>query len=115
MSIPVRGPAGEPGTVDVARPDYVSSDSFNTRTTHTVVIFNSPFTISGIDEAQPAGSYDIDRDEELIDIVSRLVWRRVATFMHLPARGMSSSTTHLVPINPDELEAALRLDSETAK
>ena len=57
----------------------------NTRTTHTTVRFTAPFSLSGVDEIQPPGDYAIAEDEELIDGLSWLAYRRVATFIHLPA------------------------------
>lgn len=84
------------------------------RTTHSIAHFNSPFILGGVDGLQPAGDYDIDQDEELIEGVSRLAWRRVATFIHLPARSVGGPVSQLVAIDHTELEAALRHDQEKA-
>lgn len=46
--------------------------------------------------------------------MSWLAWPRVATFIHLPARTVKSSTSQLVAIDYAELETALRLDRENA-
>ncbi|YBV95236.1 hypothetical protein M1D80_16550 [Phyllobacteriaceae bacterium JZ32] len=82
------------------------------RTTQTVVRFSSPFLLPGFDAPQPAGDYRVDQDEELIEVFSRLAWRRVSAFIHLPAIGMNPQTHQMVPIDPAELEAALEKDHQ---
>lgn len=84
------------------------------RTTHSIAHFEAPFLLGGLGEAQPAGDYDIDHDEELIDGMSWLAWRRVATFIHLPARSVTGLVSQLVAVDHDELESALRRDQEKA-
>ena len=84
------------------------------RTTHSIAHFEAPFMIGGLDGQLPAGDYDIDHDEELVDGISWLAWRRVATFIHLPARTVKSRTSQLVAIDFAELETALRRDQENA-
>ncbi|RWH73444.1 hypothetical protein [Mesorhizobium sp.] len=81
-----------------------------TRTTPTVVRFNAAFMLPGIDEPQPAGEYRVDLDEESLEGASRTAWRRVATFIHLPAISAKGSTQQMVPIEPASLEAALDKD-----
>jgi hypothetical protein len=60
---------------------------------------------------QPAGDYRVDHDEEAIDGVSRIAWRRVGSFIHLPAIAAQGLTQQMVPINSADLEAALAKDS----
>ena len=50
-------------------------------TTQTVVCFSSTFRLPDFDAPQPAGSYRVDHDEESNESVSRLAWRRVASFI----------------------------------
>ena len=83
-----------------------------TRTTQTVVRFSSAFLLPGFDAPQPAGEYRVDQDEESIDGLSRLAWRRVAAFIHLPAIAMQIPTQQMVPINPADLDAALEKDHQ---
>ncbi|MFU0507482.1 hypothetical protein [Pseudaminobacter sp. NGMCC 1.201702] len=83
-----------------------------TRTTQTVARFSSPFLLPGFDAPQPAGDYRIDQDEELIEVFSRLAWRRVGAFIHLPAISATGSTQQMVPINPADLDAALEKDKQ---
>ena len=83
-----------------------------TRSTQTVARFSSPFLLPGFDAPQPAGDYRVDQDEEAIDGISRLAWRRVGAFIHLPAIAANSSTQQMVPINPEDLDAALEKDRQ---
>jgi hypothetical protein len=82
------------------------------RTTQTVVSFSSAFLLPGFDMPQPAGDYRVDQDEETIEGLSRLAWRRVAAFIHLPAIAPNGSTRQMVPITPADLDAALQKDQE---
>lgn len=82
------------------------------RTTQSVVHFSSQFVIRGLDAPQPAGDYDVDHDEELIEGLSWLAYRRVATFIHLPAIAAKTQIRQVMQIDPAELEAALQKDRE---
>lgn len=77
------------------------------RTTRTHVTFNGPFGLAEIDGQLPAGTYDIDTDEEVIEGNERTVYVRTATLIHV--RGLG--TTRTVTIDPSGLAAALRNDS----
>jgi hypothetical protein len=83
-----------------------------TRTTSRTVTFTHPFALNGVDGVQPAGSYVVETDEELVDSLSFPVYRRTATWLHLPRsdggtnRGMAMSQTAL--IDPDELDRVLQ-------
>ena len=83
-----------------------------TRTTQTVVRFSSAFLLPGFDAPQPAGEYRVDQDEESIDGLSRLAWRRVAAFIHLPAIALQVPTQQMVPINPASHDSALEKDHQ---
>jgi len=86
------------------------------RTKHTTVKFTAPFSLRGVDEIQPPGDYAIDEDEEVIDGLSWLTYRRVATFIHLPAVSSTDRLKNqLVAIDHSELEAAIRQDEDQAR
>ncbi len=74
------------------------------RTTRRIVTFTRPFFLSEVDGEQPPGSYNVDTDEELIEGLSFLAYRRVATFLHLPSISTRSGMTQMVPIDPSDLE-----------
>jgi hypothetical protein len=78
-----------------------------TRTVRKTVTFTRPFALAGVEGMQPAGTYDIDTDEETIDDVSFIAWRRVATMIHLRKDG----ATQVYPVDPAELESALFRDA----
>jgi hypothetical protein len=46
----------------------------------------------------------------LIDGLSFLAYRRVATLLHLPATSSRVGVTEIVTVNPSELDAALKRD-----
>ena len=78
-----------------------------TRTAHSTVTFTRPFVLVGIAGVQPPGTYGIDTDEETIDAVSFLAWRRVTTTIAIPRDGATSVWT----IDPVDLEASLMRDA----
>ena len=77
-----------------------------TRTTSRQLTFRRPFLLSGFDSMQPAGTYTVDTEEELIDALSFSAWKRVATVMQLPRGG----ATEYLPVDPDELSEAQMRD-----
>lgn len=81
------------------------------RTTNRTVAFTRPFSMSGIDGALPAGTYEIRTEEESIDSVSFLAFRRVATVLDVTSRGETRSYT----IDPAELDAALFIDGRAVQ
>jgi hypothetical protein len=76
------------------------------RTTHEAVTFERSFSLSAIDEIQPAGTYVVEVDEELIEGLSFLAYRRVATTIHLPLRGGGAGSRQAIRVDPHELAAA---------
>ena len=86
-----------------------------TRTTTKTVKFARPFALSGLDGPQPAGTYTIETDEELIPTLSFTAYRRAATWLRLPARregeAPSAGLSEVAAIDPVELDAALARDA----
>ena len=81
------------------------------RTSRRTVTFARPFSLRGIDGEQPAGTYLVETDEELIPGLSFLAWRRVATVMFLPSRAGDPVLGRIATIDPLELEAARARDA----
>ncbi len=77
------------------------------RTTRETVTFDQPFSLEGIDGVQPAGTYVVDVDEELIEGLSFLAYRRVATTIYLPMASGGSGSVQAVRVDPRVLDAAL--------
>ena len=86
-----------------------------TRTKRSIAHFAAPFALRGLDGIQPAGDYDIDEDEEVIEGLSWLAYQRVATFIHVPAKSSNAPRMQLVAIDHAELEMALEKDQEASK
>ena len=78
------------------------------RTTRTTISFSQPFKLRDLDEIQPAGDYLLDTEEELIEGLSRLAYRRVATLLHSTSR--PQGRTEVLSVSPAELDAALEKD-----
>lgn len=77
------------------------------RTTTKSVSFQRPFAMKGSDHLYPAGAYEVVTDEELIDGLSFLAYRRVSTMMFVPTAGGSS--IEMITIDPADLaDAQLR-------
>ena len=83
-----------------------------TRTTSFIVGFASPFLLPGFETPQPPGEYHVEQDEETIEGISWLAWRRVATFIYLPAVSVAGTASQLVRVDPTEFEAVLEKDRE---
>jgi hypothetical protein len=82
------------------------------RTTSKTVTFVHPFNLSGMDEEQPAGTYTVETDEELLQTWSLSAYKRVSTLIRLPARPRSTVLTQIVEVNPLELAAVLARDAQ---
>jgi ribulose 1,5-bisphosphate carboxylase large subunit-like protein len=88
-------------------------DPMTGRTSHKIVTFARPFSLSGIDEVQPAGSYTVETNEELLPGLSFPAYRRVATLIFLPPRS-GVFVERVVNIDPMELEAVQKRDASIA-
>ena len=81
------------------------------RTTVSTVTFARPFILDSIAEEQPAGTYTVETDEEMLPTTLVPAYRRVATLIRLPGRPGSSVLGYLVDIDAAELAAALERDA----
>jgi hypothetical protein len=82
-----------------------------TRTTTRHVHFNGPFSLAGVDGVQTSGDYRVYEDEEQMEGLSWLAYRRVATLIEI-TRGQKTS---LMTIDAADLEDALENDQATSK
>jgi hypothetical protein len=80
------------------------------RTTRQTLTFDARFSLMAIDELEPAGNYDADVDEELIEGLSLLAYRRVATTIYLPMGLEGAGSVQAIRVEPGEL-AESRLTS----
>ena len=81
------------------------------RTSRRNVTFRRPFALRGLEGIQPAGTYEVETDEELLEQLSFPVWHRTATMIRLPLPG-SGASYQKASIDPTELQAAERRDAE---
>jgi hypothetical protein len=80
------------------------------RTARDTVTFQSSFVLNRDVGELPAGSYDIEIDEEEIPTQDRSASRRTAIYFYVEQRG----STRTFVIHPSDLDAALRRDAEKA-
>ena len=80
------------------------------RTTRSTVSFSSPFTLRNLEGVQPAGEYVVMADDELIEGLSRVAYRRLVTLFQTPAVSASRPQTQSFSISQTELDAALMKD-----
>jgi hypothetical protein len=80
------------------------------RTARTTVSVWQPFELLDLDDIQPAGDYLLDKDEELVQSLSRLAYRRLATLLHLPSTSRPQGRAGLLSASRAELDAALEKD-----
>jgi hypothetical protein len=83
----------------------------NLRTTSKRITFARPFLLGGLDETQPAGTYTVQTDEEPIEGLSFLAYRRVATVIFLPLPRRGTGSFQAIPVTPEALDAALAQDA----
>jgi len=81
------------------------------RTNSRTVTFTRPFTLAGLEEAQPAGSYTVETEEELLPTVLHTAYRRTTTWLTLPSYGGNAGSSQIISIDPVELETALARDA----
>ena len=76
------------------------------RTTRASITFDRPFSLTAVDGEQPAGTYTVEIDEELIEGLSFLAYRRVATTLYLPLLHEGKGSMQAIRVDPAELDAA---------
>ncbi len=75
-----------------------------TRTTHKDVTFKRPFSLAGGDEVFPAGVYATETDEELIEGLSFVAYRRLSTIIHLHSTSTNKALSRSISISPIEFD-----------
>jgi hypothetical protein len=86
---------------------YTAKGPTAMRTNSRIVTFNRPFRLTGLDEAQPAGSYTVETDEEQLPALLHTGYRRTTTWLTLPSHATKAGATQIISIDPAELDAAL--------
>jgi hypothetical protein len=83
--------------------------SMTMRTTDKIITFHRPFCLKGVDRVLPPAAYRVMTDEELIEGLLFPAYRRVSTAIFVPAP--SGSAVEMVPIDPQDLQAAQERDA----
>lgn len=78
-----------------------------TRTTIKSVTFTRPFTLNGYDSPHPAGTYVVETDEEPIEDLSFLAYRRTGTRIHLPPTPSQPGISETANIDSAEVDLAV--------
>jgi len=82
-----------------------------TRTTKKTVTFTNSFSLNELDKPLPAGSYNVEIEEELLESLSFQAYRRVQTLLYLPAiSNNQSNTSRIIVIDANGLDAAMKQD-----
>ena len=76
------------------------------RTTRKTATFTAPFQLPGFTEPLPAGSYQVDTDEEMLEGIGHTAYHRVATRLRVE----KGSFVEHHPVDPLHLAAALERD-----
>ncbi len=82
-----------------------------TRTLHTTIVFRRLFVMKGLDRPQPAGTYDVETEELLLEGLSFPAYRRVSTTM-TPRAQAPGTVLQALLVDPAELEKAQAADRE---
>ena len=82
-----------------------------TRRTTVEVAFQHPFTLKGLESAVRPGTYHVEIEEEQVEGLSFLAYRRLATFIRLPVPGHGAGSSQVLLVDPKELEKALARDA----
>jgi hypothetical protein len=80
------------------------------RSTERTLTFRHPFSLSAVDGTLPAGTYRVITEEERLEGLSFAAWQRTRSLLFLPANSLPGKAREVVPIDPNELEAALAAD-----
>jgi hypothetical protein len=84
------------------------------RITQSTIHFGAPFSLSGVNRILPPGDYTLAEDDELIDGLPWLAYRRVAAFLYLPDVSSNDKPARPIPVDYSELETARRQDQQKA-
>ncbi len=83
----------------------------STRTIEAMVTFRRPFKLLALEGEQPAGTYRLVTEEEQIQGLTFIAFRRTATLLYFPADPPPASISQVVSVSPDELAEALAGDA----
>ncbi|WP_460087695.1 hypothetical protein [Roseibium sp. LAB1] len=80
------------------------------RSTRSIVKFYHPFNLNGDPECLPAGEYEVVVEEELLEGLSFLAYRKTATYLVVVGRGLNAGETAMREISENSLESLIGRD-----
>ena len=80
------------------------------RTRREDMVVRHPFSLKGWAEPQPAGTYAVETEEELIEGLSFPAYRRVSTTITRRATRAAGALVQAIPVDPRELTEAQAAD-----
>lgn len=81
------------------------------RTRREDMVFKRPFLLKGWTEPQPAGTYTVETEEELVEGLSFPAYRRVSTTITRHA-SRAGTLIEAIPVDPRELARARTADAD---
>lgn len=81
------------------------------RTTSSRIRFEAAFELGGMNF--PPGEYLVEIDEETLDVMTKLAYRRTSVSLHVPSAD-DPGVTEIVTVKPAEFDAALRMQASRA-
>lgn len=87
----------------------------NIRSSTSTVTFAHPVVLSGYSDQLPAGAYEVVVEEELLQGLTFVAYRRTATYLTVREPGGRSGCSEMRPITERDLEMALRRDRALAE
>ncbi|MDH3601427.1 MAG: hypothetical protein OEU26_17585 [Candidatus Tectomicrobia bacterium] len=85
------------------------------RTSRKTVTFRRPFTLKGVNVELPAGAYTVETDEEPLEGISILAYRRISTVLYVPGKPGDRVLERMLTIDPKALDAAMERDRAGAE
>lgn len=80
------------------------------RTQRDTVVFRHPFTLTSEPGSQPAGTYVIETEEEMVEGLSFAAWRRVSTTLTRQHSG-AEVVIQALSVDPRDLARARSADA----
>ena len=84
------------------------------RITYLTVMLPEPFLLTGLDEAVPAGSYEVTIEEELLGNLMYPVYRRVASTIYVPRLPGRVGVGQVIEVTAAELNMLVGNSSQVA-
>ncbi|UVC12385.1 hypothetical protein IHQ71_30745 (plasmid) [Rhizobium sp. TH2] len=81
------------------------------RSVESFLTFRRPFSVGKEISSQPAGAYKLVIEEELIEGLSFLAYRRLSTVLEIPAMGIGTAVRQFIDVAPTDLDVALEKDA----